>query len=278
MKTKSNKTLWILAAVAVLGAMGCCALAVVGAVTVPAIAWGTDAGGVRLRPFWVDLPGREVTEQVEQTFEVGSTPRLEIDSFAGATTIRTGSDGVIHVLATKHARGQSSLDAIVVELTQEGDRVQIRTSHPALRSSGNQRVDLEITVPANTDLGLKLGAGSVEVRDLLGAQHIEAAAGGITIRGAAGPVSATASVGGIDYEGRPAGTCRFEAAVGGIVLRLPADANITVDLSAELGGVRTSLPVDGTVTLRSVRGIIGTGDQASLTARAGVGGVDLLRQ
>ena len=277
METKSNKTLWICVAAALV-VVGCCALAAVAAVAVPAIARGTGLGGVRLRPFWTGLPGREATERIEQTFEVGSAPRLEIDSFAGATTIRAGSDGIIHVLAIKRAGGQSNLDAIVVELAQAGDQVQIRTSHSGLHSSGNQRVDLEITVPANTDLGLRLQAGSVEVRDLLGAQHIQAMAGGITIRGAAGPVSATASVGGIDYEGRPAGTCRFEAEVGGIVLRLPADVSVTVDLSAELGGVKTTLPVDGTVTPRSVRGRIGAGGQASLTARAGIGGVELLRQ
>jgi len=62
------------------------------------------------------------------------------------------------------------------------------------------------------------------------------------------------------------------------VLRLPADANVTVDLSAGLGGVNSALPVDGTVTRRSVRGTIGTGDEASLTATAGIGGVDLVRQ
>jgi len=258
--------------------MGCCTLAV-GAVTVRAVARGIGIHDVRLRPFWEELPGPdvpEVREQVEQTFEVGSAATLEIDSFAGATIIRAGSDGTIHVRATKRARGQANLDAIVVELTQEGDRVQIQTRHPVPQSSGNQRVDLEITVPANTDLDLKLGAGGVDVRDLLGAQHIEAGAGGITIRGAAGPVSATAGAGGIDYEGRPAGTCRFGAGVGGIVLRLPADANVTVHLSAGLGGVKTTLPVRGTVTRRSVHGTIGTGEQASLTATAGLGTVDLL--
>jgi hypothetical protein len=278
MERKSRTTLWIVVTVvAVVAVIGCCTLAV-GAVTVRTIARTNGFGGVSLQPFFEDLSGPEVTERIEQTFEVGSAPTLEIDSIAGATIIRPGSDGTIQVRATKRATGQRNLDAIVVELTQEGDRVQIRTRHPVPQSSGNQRVDLEITVPASTDLDLKLGAGSVEVRDLLGAQHIEAGAGGITIRGAAGPVSATAVAGGIDYEGRPAGTCRFEAGVGGIVLRLPADANVTVDLSAGLGGVMTALPVRGTVTRRSVRGTIGTGDQASLTATAGFGGVDLLRK
>lgn len=281
MESKNKKTVRILVVVvAVVAVIGCCTAAV-GAVTVRAVARGIGLGDVRLRPFWEDLPDPdvpEVSEQVEQTFEVGSAPTLDIDSFAGATIIRAGSDGTIHVRATKRARGQRKLDAIAVELTQEGDRVQIRTRHPVLQSSGNQAVDLEITVPAHTDLDLKQGAGGVEVHDLLGAQHIEAAAGGITIRGAAGPVSATAGAGGIDYEGRPAGTCRFQAGVGGIVLRLPADANVTVDLSAGLGGVRTTLPVSGTVTRRSVRGTIGTGDQASLTASAGLGSVDLLRK
>ena len=279
METKSNtKTMWIFVAlVAVLGVIGCCALAAVGAITVPAIARGVRSDGLSWW-FEVESPGQEMTERVEQTFEVGSAPKLEINSFAGATTIRAGDDDTIRVVATKHAKGSRNLDAIVVEMTEEGDRVVVRTSHPLLNNASNLRVDLEITVPADTDLDVKLGAGSVQVRDVLGAQQIEAGAGGIEIRGAAGPVSTKAGAGGIDYAGRPAGVCSFQAGAGGIVLRLPADANVTVDLSAGLGGVNSALPVDGTVTRRSVRGTIGTGDEASLTATAGIGGVDLVRQ
>lgn len=69
METKSKKTLWIfVATVAVLGLIGCCALAAVGAVALPAIARATGIDGIKLHPFWVELQQRvterEVTEQI----------------------------------------------------------------------------------------------------------------------------------------------------------------------------------------------------------------------
>jgi hypothetical protein len=234
-----------------------------------------DFGG----PWILSLPSDEqMTERMEETFPVGSAPELEVSQFAGAVIVRAGADGTIRVVATKQARGQDALDAISVRMSGEGSRVEIRTSFPAFRASRDATVRLEITVPADASVSVTSGAGSVEVSGVQGAIEIEEGAGGIDVRGAAGPVRLSAGAGGINYEGRPEGTCRFQASVGGITLRIPADADVTVELTAGLGGVHSAIPVKGTVTRRSVVGTIGTGGDARITADARIGGIDLLWQ
>lgn len=278
---KSNsKTVWIfvLVVVVALALMSCCLVAAAGAIGVPSFVRSIIPESVNWPPVRINLPGAERTERIEKAFEVGGAPKLSISNFAGSVTIRPGDGGTVRVVATKKARGTSDLDAIVVQMSGQASGVEITTNHPTRSSITNASVKLEITVPADTMIDLRTGAGSVDVRDVQGALQVEAGAGSIEIRGAAGPVDLTAGAGSIDYEGSPAGECIFHAGVGSIVLRLPADANLKVDLTAGLGGAHSELPVSGTVTPRSVHGTIGTGSQGSITASAGVGSINLVRR
>jgi hypothetical protein len=274
-----NKGVWFFVVVVViaLALMSCCLVAAAGAIGVPRIVRSVIPESAHW-PVWIDLTGVERTERIEKTFEVGSAPKLTISNFAGSVTIRPGDGGTVRVVATKKAKGTGDLDAIVVQMGGQASGVEITTSHPTLPSISDASVDVEITVPADTMIDLRTGAGSIDVHDVQGALQVEAGAGSIEIRGAAGAVSVTTGAGSIDYEGNPAGGCIFHAGVGGIMLRLPADANLTVDLSAGLGGAHSELPVSGTVTMRLVRGTIGTGSQGSITASAGVGSIDLVRR
>jgi DUF4097 and DUF4098 domain-containing protein YvlB len=277
-----NRGVWIfvLVVVVALALMSCCLVAAAGAIGVPVFVRSLIPESVNWS--WphepVELPGLELSERMEESFEVGSAPSLSIDSFAGGVTIRVGDEGTVRVVATKKATSRSRLDAIEVEMSAGASEVKITTRHPSLSSVSNLSVDLEITVPADTSVDLETGAGAIDVRGVRGALNIEAGAGGVEIRDAAGPVRVAVGAGGIDYDGDPSGECTFRAGAGGITLRIPADASLEVDLSAGLGGVRSDLRVSGTVTRRSVHGTIGTGSQGSIMATAGVGGIELVRR
>ncbi len=250
---------------------------VAGAIGVPAIVRSVLDGDTRGPLVQVDLPGPEISDRTEEVFEVGSGPTLDVSNFAGAVTIRAGGEDTIRVVATRVARGARDLEDIRVEMSGEGSRVEVKTSFTGV-SSSNRRVILEITVPAETDLDLRTAAGAIEVYGVQGDLEADAAAGGITIQGASGPARLTAGAGGIDYEGQPSGACTFHVGAGGITLRLRADADVRVDLTTGLGGVSSELPVDGSVGVRSIHGTIGTGEKGSISATAGVGGIDLVRR
>jgi hypothetical protein len=214
--------------------------------------------------------------RIEQTFEVGDAPRLEIDNFAGAITVRQGADGVVQVTATKKANSRSRLDRIQVTMSEQEDGLLIRSRMTPM--GGNASVDLEITAPADSRLAIVTGAGAVDVRSITGPIDVRSGAGQVELRGARGSVGVDLGAGQIIYEGTPSGDCRFNTGAGEVLLRLPADLNMEVDLGTGMGAVSVDFAVDGLVRPREVKGTIGDGSQGSISAHTGVGAVTLRRQ
>lgn len=223
----------------------------------------------------VDL-GALSRERLEQSFEVGDAPVLDIQNFAGSVTVRPGDSGAVHVVAAKRAGTQRSLDRIKITVSEQGGGLSIRSrvSPPV----SNASVELEITTPADTRLNVDTGAGAVEVRGITGPISVDSGAGQVDLRGARGPVIVDLGAGQIIYEGAPSGDCHFGTGAGEIVLLLPNDLNMEVDLSTGIGAVGVDYRVDGQVKPREVRGIIGDGSQGTISAHTGAGAITLKRQ
>jgi hypothetical protein len=274
MMEKKNRTGCIL--VAVLGValvLLCGCLVLAGLATAPwwtnwNITWGWDADGAP----WV----ANETERIEKTFAVGSEPSLEVDNFAGTVIIQAQEGDSIEVVATKRTQHAHDLDRIEVEMEQQPGKLLIYTQKPS--DLDNTTVKLEIGAPAGTRLVIRSGAGTVDVRGLQSSLEVQNGAGTVAIRDAAGTVVVNSGAGTIEYQGRPEGDCRFWSGAGTITLRVPRDLDMNVDLSTSLGTVRSDFGVSGHVSLRSIQGAIGTGDDARITARSEVGTVTLEQQ
>jgi len=271
----------VIVVVAILVLLCCCAALVAATLSLGLVTWPLSMEGARF--------GASHHERVEEQFQVGPAPRLTIDGFAGEVTVEAGGPGTIRVVATKNAARQRDLSLIGVEMvkTVEGG-LEIKIKHPL--SSRNLTLDLEIVAPADSRLELDQGAGEIRVRGLDGGVQLSSRAanivveqvtgelevrsdvGAITVRDAAGPVRLTTRIGMILYEGSPAGECTFESDLGDISIELPADAKAALDLSVQLGVIGLNCPVDGQVTPRSVDGVVGGGDEATIRAtnRAGL--------
>jgi DUF4097 and DUF4098 domain-containing protein YvlB len=261
-----NRNVWIVV-IAVLVVACCCVLAVAAGVA----GWLTSR--YVEKPF--DL-GALDRERVEKTFEVGDAPTLDVTNFAGSVTIRPGEEGVVRVVATKKPSSRSRLERTEVSMTERDGRVVIEAKQPSPRS--NASVDLEITAPAGSRVDVDIGAGEVNVRDITGRIDIHNGAGTVDVRGARGVARVDVGAGQITYEGAPSGDCRFETGAGEVILRLPADLDVQVDLSTSTGPVNVDFHVDGRVTVRSVEGVIGDGSQGSIYAHTGAGSVSVKRQ
>jgi hypothetical protein len=274
MEPKKRNT-WIVV-IAVLVIACCCVLAL----TAGAVGWLTSRyADVWTGPFDLgdladlgDLGGLQ-RERVEEIFEAGATPNLEVNNFAGAITIRASEGDTIRVVATKRASSQSRLDRITVDMQARGDGVVIRTRKNF--DTGNASVDLEVTVPADSQVRVDTGAGEVDVRGVTGQIEIHSGAGTVDVRDAQGPVRVGLGAGEIRYEGRPSGNCRFETGVGEIILRLPEGPDVDIDVGTGLGSVDVDFDVDGSVAPRHVNGIIGDGSQGSIFAHTGAGSVSV---
>jgi len=180
-------------------------------------------------------------EATERTFAVGEGAVIRVDDFAGEVTYRPGDSGTIRVIATRRAEKRSDLDRVEVDWDLHSGGLDITTCNPAhLRRAV---VDLEITAPPGAIPRISTGVGN------------------------------------INYMGRPVGSCRFETGVGAIRLRLPADVDITVELSAAVGSIFVASDFDGSMSRDwgVVRGRIGNGNGGDLVASTAVGNIYLIR-
>ena len=265
---RKNRNVWIAVAVIIVVCC-CCALAVAAA----ALGWfAVRVDKVQTDPEFLVLFPRN-RDQVEETFQVGESPYLEIRNFAGTIDIRPGEENVIHVVAAKGASGTSALDRISISMGEQGDRVVVRTKKSS--NLGTAHVNLEITAPPGTEVDADTGAGTIKLRDMTGTIRANSGAGTIEVRGAAGPVRLVTGAGSIQYQGTPAGNCSFLSGAGEIRLRLPASPNVRVDLNTGLGTIDVGYHVDGVTSPRDVRGVIGDGSQASIYANTGLGSISV---
>lgn len=279
-----NRNVWIIVALVLVVVCAC----VVVAAGVAAVGWFTNWSWR-----WGEVTSYE-EERMEQTFDVGDAPNLEIDNFAGNVTVRAGESDAIRVVATKRARRRSDLQRIEVELTERDGGLVISTRKPF--SLNNASVKLEITTPVDTRLDAHTGAGSVDVCCLGGSVRVDSGAGNVNmdavtgeidahsgagsldVRGATGTVRLDSGAGSISYQGTPQGDCRFESGAGSITLILPADLNVEVDLDSGVGTIDVDFAVDGRVTKGEVKGVVGSGDQGSIYAHTGTGSIQLKRR
>jgi hypothetical protein len=271
MEPKKRNT-WIIVVIGVLVIACCCILALAAG----AVVWVADRYGGSWEweeSFDLGDLGSSQRERIEESFAVGSAPDVEVTNFAGAVTVRSGEGEVVQVIATKKASGQWRLDRIEVDMQARGGGVVIRTRKDF--DTGNASVDLEITVPADSQVRVDTGAGEVDVRGVTGQIEIHSGAGTVDIRDAQGPVRVGLGAGEIRYEGRPSGSCRFETGVGEINLRLPERPDVDIDVGTGLGSVDVDFGVDGSVAPRHATGIIGDGSQGSIFAHTGAGSVNI---
>jgi hypothetical protein len=267
-----NRNIWIIVIAAIVGLLLVCLL-IGAAVVFITGAWGVtalrDRGGMG--------PAR-VTEQTQQVFDVEPGATLEVDNFAGNITVRTGPTGQIMLTVTRRAGVPADLARIEVNIRDELEGLQIRTSQPTGRP-GNWSVEFAITVPPDTVLDLDTGAGNVVVEGVEGEIASRTGAGNVTVRDAMAPVTLRTGAGNISYEGDPSGLCTFDTGAGNITLRLPADAEVALDLNSGVGNIELGgFEVAGEVSRSRVSGVIGSGEQATIEADASVGNIVLVQR
>jgi hypothetical protein len=267
-----NRNVWIILAVIVV-VLCCCVLAVAAAV-----GWFTTQpfGWFATQPLDWTGPTSLQSERSEESFAVGETPSLKIDSFAGNVIVRTGQSGLISVAATKNARSKNDLDRIEVQVSERDGGLVITTEKPSTLNSAS--VDLEITAPAGTALDANNGAGNVEIGDISGKIDAHTGAGDIDVRGAAATTRLDTGAGSLRYQGMPQGECRFETGAGDITIALPTDLNVRVDLETGTGDIDVDFVVDGEVSRREVQGVIGSGAEGTIYAHTGAGNIDVVRR
>lgn len=199
-------------------------------------------------------------ETLEQTFEVGSSPRLLVGAGNGDVVVRAGPDGSITVLSDVTDKNNVDLD-----VTADGDIVTVTadttTSGNLLGDMAQGRVDFTITVPRDTviEVGIASGAvtvegvraggrtttstGNVTLRDVSGDFSGGTGVGDVAVTGSDGSFRFTVGVGAITFEGQLVlgGLNEFETGVGDVTVTFPEDAGVRLEATVATGSVSSDL-------------------------------------
>lgn len=133
--------------------------------------------------------GPETTDRFSGVYRVDGDGALDLTQIAGDVRVVTGRSGEIRVDAIKRVRHRDAeearrlLNALRIEVTQVGNRVEVRTVYP--RSIGTRNwsgsVDYSITVPQNAAVSAKTVSGDVSVNAVRGEVRAETVSGDVEV-------------------------------------------------------------------------------------------------
>jgi hypothetical protein len=207
-----------------------------------------------------------------RSFAVQDVPKLVVTDSLGTVNIHTGKGGSIVVKGTKHAGFFGNLDNVQVKETPVGSNeldVTVQLNGRGQAFFGQGGVDLDITVPTQTNIQDTTNAGSLNIDGVSGQMNLQANAGSINVKNATlkGASTFEANAGSINYSGSltPDGTYNFQADAGSVNLTLPSDSAFTLNASVSAGSVNNAF--GGT--------IVGNPPFAEIVAHADAGSVNI---
>jgi DUF4097 and DUF4098 domain-containing protein YvlB len=250
-------------------------------------------------------------ESFDRTVPLQAGSQVRLTNVNGAVTFEAWDRNEVQIHAEKQVKAGNAEDArkamaqVKIDVAQGADGLRIDTKLPRKGDGvfdwlfGNQiniNVTYKVRVPRRAALdvetvnggvqvtgtrgkaNVETTNGGIEVTDVQGNLTLETVNGGIDVRRSAGALRAESTNGHIDAEltDLPADSeLRLTSTNGGIDLRLPRDARLSIDAATTNGRVRTDFAVTGGQPgKRSLKGDI-NGGGGLLYAHTTNGSVDI---
>jgi hypothetical protein len=190
-----------------------------------------------------------------QSFALNGVPSLDIHNASGHLSVRQGAPGSVRVEITKSARDSSNdaaqhdLGRIQVTMTQSGDTISVTSN---FEDSGflatSSAVNLQITVPATTNISADIKAGDVQIDGVGGLMALSTSAGNVALRNTtlADGSHIHVSTGSVAMQGTVPDSASVDISVstGDVSLTLPAETNTRLDARTNIGEIHvTGWPV-----------------------------------
>jgi DUF4097 and DUF4098 domain-containing protein YvlB len=263
----------------------------------------------------IDVQGREASTREEKRFAVSSAEPvdLKIQTFDGAIAVHSWDRDEVLVEIERRGPDQASAEALVVNQTQEGNRITVEA--PSGRNQRNvitfgswvsQSVSFTVTAPRRLKLEARTGDGTIEARDLEGTIDMSSGDGrvdasnvggqvkahtgdgSIHIAQAAGGVDADSGDGSIEIAGRLEqltvrtgdGSVRVEASDGSTMKSdwriTTGDGRIALRLPSDFNAAVDASTGDGSVRVEGVSTAKGSkSERRRVVGQLGSGGATL---
>ncbi len=249
----------------------------------------------------VGVANPAASDEWTHRYPLQGRPEVHVKTGDGSVRVETGEATAVQARVTtegwKIAPGE-----VTITQSQSGNRIEIDVRLPKGQwgwSPGGRSVSLVLRVPAQADLDVQTGDGSITADGLQGEIRLHTGDGAIRATGLAGRLQADTGDGHLDVRGRfdaldlRTGDGGIEAAAeagsrvqsawslrsgdGGITLRVPAELNADLDAHTGDGRIDLDRPVSvtGTVSPSAVRGKLGSGG-LPLVLHTGDGSIHVL--
>jgi hypothetical protein len=180
-------------------------------------------GVLLLAATWIAIPAHAQRFAFERTYDVGTSPVIDVSTTRGTINIRVGEPGRIIVTGATTVRLGLTSPADSVERARTvaaNPPIEQSETHLRLRSPANpddsraMTVNYDLRVPANTRIMAVSDSGAIEVRDVtghvdvrtqssaislmsLGSADVDTGSGAVRLDGASGEVRISTSSSGI---------------------------------------------------------------------------------
>jgi Putative adhesin len=230
-----------------------------------------------------DLGRAKYVERDEKHFPVTGKPEVVLGTFDGSIEIRPWDKPDVQVVVEKRGRDKDDVAAIIVQATQNGNRIEVTVTEPKnaggfnLHFNNHRSAKLIVSVPATSDVSAKSGDGSIDIEQVTGRLQMRSGDGSIRGRSLAGDVNAHTGDGSIKLDGVN-GTLNVDTGDGSITLAgaltsvhaRTGDGSVTIHADS---GSTPSADWDITTGDGSVTLAVPDGFAAELDAHTGDGGI-----
>lgn len=151
----------------------------------------SDSNNPRTRPerSYEGRQGNEETERFTGTYRFEGDGALDLSHISGDVVVSPGRGNEVRIEAIKRVRhrdpdqAKRMLASLRIEVTQVGDRIEVRTVYPRSTSnrSWNGSVDYTITLPDTAAVAVKTVSGDVSVSGIRGEVRAETVSGDLDV-------------------------------------------------------------------------------------------------
>lgn len=208
----------------------------------------------------IDVRGEGSVTREEKRFTISGEPQLSLRTFDGSIQVRSWDRNEVLVEIERRGPDMQAAEAIVVNATQDGNRIVVEAPEPRVRrevihfgSWQSPSVNLIVTAPRRLTLEARTGDGSITADDLAGTVALNSGDGSIRATRIDGRVTAHTGDGSIQIT-EAAGRVEADSGDGSIELGGRFEG---VDVRTGDGSVRVDV-LDGSIMKSDWN--IGTGD------------------
>lgn len=247
------------------------------------------------------LEAREFTDRFSRTVHLDQNGTFDLANISGNIVVTGGPGRDVTIEAIKRAPRRPLLQMIDIQVTEQANRVEVRTSTPRPRNFPGS-VDYTVTVPDDASVTLRTMSGDIRASNVRGEMFksvsgaieiingsaddfvtASTVSGNVTVRGLKGHtmqlgtvtgnvrlddvqgdrLTVRATNGNIDYAGDVVKSARYEFIThsGDIRLTLGGSTGFEVQANSFSGSVRSDFPMNGRI------GAGGEGGRAVVTPR-----------